>query len=138
MTKQLIALLLLFLCVPLVNAEEDNILAQVEGTARAWFELIDSGEYKESWETSSSLFKAKIPESEWIKSITGMRSSRGTVNARYLATAGSTKTLPGFPEGDYVVLQFYTTFTAKGLALETITLMKSPDEVWRVAEYAIK
>ncbi|SFE31980.1 DUF4019 domain-containing protein [Nitrosomonas sp. Nm166] len=138
MIKQVLVLLLLFFCAPVVNAEEDNILAEVEGSARAWLELIDSGKYKEGWETSSPLFKTKTPEPEWVKSITGIRAPRGAVNARYLATAGSTKTLSGFPEDDYVVLQFYTTFATKGLALETITLAKAPDEAWRVAEYVIK
>jgi hypothetical protein len=131
------ALLLIFFSIS-VYAEENNILEKVESSARSWLELIDHGKYKESWENASPLFKAKISEAEWIKSITAIREPRGTMSARYIATAGSTKSLSGFPDGEYAVLQFYTTFTAKGLALETITLAKMQNETWQIAEYAIK
>jgi len=42
------------------------------------------------------------------------------------------------PDGDYVVLQFYTTFAEKGLALETITLAKMQNDAWQIAAYEIK
>ena len=138
MIKQLITLLLLLFYTSAVYAEENDILDKVESSARSWVGLVDSGKYKESWENLSPLLKTKASEAEWIKSITAIRASRGIVNARYIATAGSTKTLSGFPEGNYIVLQFYTTFTEKGLALETITLAKTQDETWQVLEYSIK
>ena len=138
MIKQLIAVLLLLFCTSVVYAEESNIIEKVEGSARSWLGLVDSGKYKESWENSSPLFKTKTSESEWIKSITAIRTPRGTMSARYIATAGLTKSLSGFPDGEYVVLQFYTTFTEKGLALETITLVMAQDEIWQFVEYSIK
>ncbi len=136
--KRLIVLLLLLLCTSVVHAQESNILEKVESSARAWLGLIDSGNYKESWENASSLFKEKTSEVAWVKTITAIRTPRGTMNARYIATAGSTKSLSGLPDGDYVVLQFYTTFAEKGLALETITLMKAQDDIWQIAAYEIK
>ena len=138
MTKRLIVLLLLLFCTCVVYAEESNILEKVESSARSWLGLIDSGKYKESWEISSALFKSKTSESEWIKSISAIRASRGTMSARYIATAASGKSLSGFPDGEYVVLQFYTTFPEKGLAFETVTLAKTQNETWQVAEYSIK
>lgn len=138
MIKRLIAAWLLLFCTSVASAEENNILDKVESSARSWLELVDGGKYKESWENSSALFRTKASESEWIKSITAIRGSRGAINARYIATAGATKTLSGFPDGEYVVLQFYITFTAKGLALETIAQAKSPDETWQVVEYSLK
>ena len=138
MMKRLIVLLLLLLCTSAVHAQESNILEKVESSARAWLGLIDSGEYKESWENASPLFKEKTSEVAWVKSITAIRTPRGAMNARYIATAGSTKSLSGLPDGDYVVLQFYTTFAEKGLALETITLTKTQDDTWQIAAYEIK
>lgn len=138
MIKRLIALLLLLLCTSVAYAEESTILEKVESSARSWLELIDGGKYKESWEHSAPLFKAKVPEAGWVKSITAIRTPRGAMSARYIATAGATNSLSGFPDGDYVVLQFYTTFAAKGLAMETVTLVKAQDETWQIAEYAIK
>ncbi len=138
MIKRLIVLLLLLFCTSFVYAEESNILEKVESSARSWLGLIDTGKYKESWEISSALFKLKKSESEWIKSIIAIRASRGAVSARYIATAASGKSLSKFPDGEYVVLQFYTTFPDKGLAFETVTLAKTQNETWQVAEYSIK
>ncbi|QOJ24479.1 MAG: DUF4019 domain-containing protein [Gammaproteobacteria bacterium] len=136
--KRLIVLLLLLFCTSAAHAQESNILEKVESSARAWLGLIDSGKYKESWENASPLFKEKTAEAAWIKSITVIRTLRGAVNARYIATAGSTQSLSGFPDGEYVVLQFYTTFAEKGLALETITLAKTQNDAWQIAAYEIK
>ncbi|MBY0498530.1 MAG: DUF4019 domain-containing protein [Nitrosomonas sp.] len=138
MTKRLFAILLLLLVTHAVHADDSEILQKVESSARSWLEFVDRGQYQESWENSSPLLRTKIPEAVWIKSLTTLRSSRGAINTRFIATAGATKSLSGFPDGDYVVLQFYTTFTGKGLILETVTLVKAADESWQVCDYVIK
>lgn len=136
--KRFMMLLLLLFCTSTGYAQENNILEKTENSARAWLKLVDGGDYKDSWENASPLFKGKTSEDAWIRSITAIRTPRGAINARYIATAGSTKSLSGFPDGDYVVLQFYTTFAEKGLALETITLAKAKDDSWQIADYEIK
>ena len=139
MMKQWIALLLLlFFCSGAVTADDSELLKLVENNARTWLELLDSGKYKESWEQSSSQLKSRKSEAEWIKTITPIRSLRGTANARYLATAGATKSLSGLPDGDYIVLQFYATFAQKGLSLETVTLMKTENSTWEIVDYTLK
>ena len=55
-----------------------------------------------------------------------------------MGTAGPTTSRPGFPDGEYIVLQFYTTFAPQSLALETITLIKAPSETWQIVDYAMK
>src|SRR5690349_11544804 len=105
MIKQFVALLLLLFLTSRIYAQESNILDKVESSARSWLELVDQGNYQESWENLSPLSKDKTSAAEWIKLITAIRASRGTMSARYIATAGSTKTLSGFPEGEYVQLQ---------------------------------
>ncbi len=138
MIKRLFAIFLLLLYANTVYAEKSDILEEVESSARSWLGSVDRGQYKESWGNSSPLLRAKTPEAEWIKSLTAIRSSRGAMNTRYIATASAAKSLSGFPDGDYVILQFYTTFTEKGLILETVTLAKTQDGTWQVSEYAIK
>ncbi len=46
--------------------------------------------------------------------------------------------LPGAPDGNYVVIQFKTTFEHKAQAVETVTPMLENDGVWRVTGYFIK
>ncbi|UJP04972.1 MAG: DUF4019 domain-containing protein [Nitrosomonas sp.] len=131
-------ILLLFLYVGAAIADDREVLKVVESSARIWLALIDEAKYQESWEKASVLFRTKQNEAEWVKAITASRSARGTATARYIATAGAAKSLSGFPDGEYVVLQFYVTFEHKGLALETITLAKIQDSSWWVADYSIK
>ena len=136
--KKWFMLMLLLVCSSFAQADDSAVLKAVESAARSWFELVDDGKYKESWEMSSALFKTKTPEPEWLKSIAGIRTPRGAMTARYLATAGATKSISGFPDGEYIVLQFYTTFAEKGLAMETVTLAKTVENTWQMADYAIK
>lgn len=46
--------------------------------------------------------------------------------------------LPGAPDGEYVVVQFETSFTNKKAAAETVTPMLENDGQWRVSGYYIK
>jgi len=119
-------------------ADDSAILAQVERSARDWLARVDAGDYQESWEQASKLLKSKTAQAEWVKSTTALRSPRGKMTARYIATAGTTTSLSGFPEGEYIVLQFYTTFAPQSLALETITLSRASDETWQIVDYAMK
>jgi len=48
-----------------------------------------------------------------------------------------TTTLPGTPEGEYVVIQFKTNYANKPDSVETITPMLA-DVSWRVSGYFIK
>jgi len=46
--------------------------------------------------------------------------------------------MPGAPDGEYVVIQFESSFANKESAVETVTPMKGEDGVWRVSGYYIK
>ena len=141
--KKLIVLWLLIVCMlPYALAKEEDLLEQVESSARSWLEWLDHEKYPESWQNASLALQKKTSEAAWIKTVTSLRNARGKPAARYIATASSAKSLSGFVDGEYVVLQFYTTFAEKGLALETVTLVKSNDstgaENWKMVEYSIR
>lgn len=138
MIKRWLVLMLLLFCSGTVAANDGDTLKIVENNARMWLGLIDDTKYQESWENAAPLFQTKKTQAEWIKTITAIRSPRGPMTARYIATAGTAKSLSGLPDGEYVVLQFYTTFAQKGLAMETVTLVKTSDAAWLIADYAIK
>ena len=74
----------------------------------------------------------------WVHSIKAIRPSFGELVSRRLQSATYTTTLPGAPDGEYVVIQYSTGFSNKTSAIETITPMKDPDGVWRVSGYYIK
>jgi hypothetical protein len=57
---------------------------------------------------------------------------------RKLKSAAYTKTLPGAPDGEYVVIRYESSFEHKQSAVETVTPMLDKDGVWRVSGYYIK
>ena len=138
MKKQFVALVVLFFCSSITNADDGAILEAVERNARAWLALTDTGRYPESWSNASPQFKAQQSEADWTKTIQSIRLPQGTMEARYIAAAGYAQTPSGFSDGDYIALHFYTTFSKSGLSSEVVTLEKQTDGTWLVAEYEIK
>ena len=106
--------------------------------AEEWLALVDSGEYSKSWSQAAELFKNAITEEQWGRSLSGVRKSLGEVVSRTKTSAQYATSLPGAPDGEYVVIQFETSFTNKESAVETVTPMKDPDGTWRVSGYYIK
>ncbi|MGB7845934.1 MAG: DUF4019 domain-containing protein, partial [Candidatus Acidiferrum sp.] len=107
-------------------------------SAEAWLALTDSGKYSESWDQASTAFKAAVSQAKWVDMVAPVRSPLGKVISRTLKNANYTKTLPGAPDGEYVVIQFSTSFENKKESVETITPMLDKDGKWRVSGYYIK
>ena len=112
--------------------------AQALAAAREWLALVDDGKYGESWEEAAGLFKGAVSRQDWEKSLNGVRVPLGKVVSRKLTAKQYSTSLPGAPDGEYVVLQFETAFEKKGKAVETVTPMKDPDGTWRVSGYYIR
>jgi len=106
--------------------------------AKSWLGLVDAKQYKESWVEAAPFFKDRITEIDWVKMILLARGPFGELKSRELKTAKYATSLPGAPDGEYVVIQFKTSFTNKADALETITPMKDDKGAWRVSGYFIK
>jgi hypothetical protein len=104
----------------------------------AWLSLVDEGNYVESWNQASGLFRAAVTQEQWQQSLKAFRLPLGRVVARKLESRQYTRTLPGAPDGEYVVIQYETTFEKKQSAVETITPMLDKDGKWRVSGYYIK
>lgn len=105
--------------------------------ARAWLELVDTGQWESSWNAAGTLFQTNLPTAQWTATIQSVRQPLGLVSSRVLQSAVETKTLPGVPDGDYQVLQFKTRFATKPEAIETVILARE-QAGWRVAGYFIR
>lgn len=106
--------------------------------AKSWLTLVDAKEYKKSWMEAAPFFKGKVTEEAWNEAVSAVRKPLGEVTARELLGAIAATTLPGAPEGEYVVIQFKTSFAKKPDSIETVTPMKDEKGVWRVSGYYIK
>ena len=106
--------------------------------AEHWLALIDAGKFADSWESASGYFKKAVSKEKWESSLNVVRQPLGALVSREFKSAKYTKTLPGAPDGEYVVLQFHTSFSNKKEAVETVTPMLDKDGQWRVSGYFIK
>jgi hypothetical protein len=115
---------------------------QVEETATAsaqkWLTLIDEGKYSESWNEAAGFFKTAVSKKDWLKSMETFRKPLGALISRKLKSKKYTTSLPGAPDGEYVVIQYETSFEHKKSAIETVTPMLDKDGKWRVSGYYIK
>lgn len=111
---------------------------QAVKAAKAWLTLCDSGNYAASWEGSAKLFRAAVTQEQWQQALNASRRPLGSLQSREVKTTQYATSLPGAPDGEYVVIQFTTSFANKRAATETVTPMKDPDGTWRVSGYYIK
>ncbi len=106
--------------------------------AESWLALVDEGRYAESWKEAASLFRDKVTAPQWESAVRSARQPLGKLGGRKLVSAQFTRTLPGVPDGEYVVIRYETSFERKKAAVETVTPMKDKDGSWRVAGYYIQ
>jgi hypothetical protein len=110
---------------------------EAKSAAEQWLALIDDGKFAESWETAAGYFKAAVSKQQWETTLGSVRKPLGELISRKLKSATYTKSLPGAPDGEYVVLQFDTSFANKKEAIETVTPMIEKDGKWKVSGYFI-
>ncbi len=106
--------------------------------ANSWLALVDAGQYSNSWDNAAAYFRAAVQKGQWKTTIAAVRRPLGKVLSRRLKSKQYATTLPGAPDGEYVVIQYATSFERKRSALETVTPMRDKDGNWRVSGYYIK
>jgi hypothetical protein len=109
-----------------------------QAAATSWLAMVDGGQYAGSWQNAATYFKGAVTEAQWKQSIEAVRKPLGALVLRKLKSAKQAKSLPGAPDGEYVVLQFDTVFENKKEAVETVTPMLEKDGNWKVSGYFIK
>jgi len=113
-------------------------IAAAAPVAQAWITLVDEGKIAESWEQSSKLFQTGIAKDKWGAVLKSAREPLGKLQSRKLISATYMTSVPGAPDGQYLVVQFEAVFENKRQAVETVTPMKGKDGKWRVSGYYIK
>jgi len=107
-------------------------------SAEKWLGMVDRGKYAESWKDAAELFRNAISHEQWEQSLRTVRKPLGKVVTRKVKTMNYKTSLPGAPDGEYVVIEFASSFEKKKSAIETVTPMMDKDGKWRVSGYYIK
>ncbi|MFJ2988923.1 DUF4019 domain-containing protein [Collimonas sp. NPDC087041] len=118
--------------------QQTELINQAQSAATAWIALTDAGKYGESWERAGTFFKTGIPKNTWETGIRSLRTPLGSVKNRELKSTEYATSLPGAPDGEYVVIQYETQFENKKAAVETVTPMREKDGSWKVSGYFIR
>lgn len=119
------------------GAEADAVAA-ARAAAEAWLAALDAADYGATWDAAAALFRNAVPRAGWEQAARATRGPLGALQQRQLAGAQFTRTLPGAPDGEYVVIQYRTRFEHKAAAVETVTPMRDADGAWRVSGYFIR
>jgi len=133
MTLVVLALLALA-SMPVVAGENDDAVA----TASKWLSMIDNGNYAGSWQEAADSFRRRVTQAQWKASMQQVRAPLGKLRSRALKSAQRKTSLPGAPDGDYLVMQFSSAFAHKAAAVETVTFVRIEGEDWRAAGYFIR
>ena len=107
-------------------------------TANQWLAVVDAGDYGASWNTAAPMFKHAVLKGQWAQMLEATRTPLGKVVSRKVKSAEYTTSLPGAPDGEYVVVQYESVFEHKKSAIETVTPSLGDDGQWRVSGYYIR
>ena len=120
------------------KAAEEAARKAAGEAAKSWLALVDAGEYARSWSAASALFQKQVTADRWEQTVRGVRGELGKLVSRKAEKADYSRTLPGAPDGEYVVQQYASAFENKKEAMETVVTLREKDGSWKVVGYFIK
>lgn len=139
MTNRIVSLVVIGLMLVAVSgmAEQSEKEKVAVTAAEKWLGLVDEGKYAESWKEAAEYFRNAVKPEQWAESMQAIRKPLGKLVSRKMKGASYKTSLPGAPDGEYVIIHFETSFENKKSAIETVTPMMDKDGKWRVSGYFI-
>jgi hypothetical protein len=136
---KLIVSAMVFSLVACSGDEESNKAAEQTALKASldWVAIMDAGQYAEGWMSASAYLKGAVPRSKWLRGMKEVRIPKGPVESREVKSVKYTTRLPNAPDGEYVIVEFETSFENSKLNKEIVAQMKERDGNWRVAGYHI-
>ena len=131
-----VIVIVLMTCIATAAGPEKEKAAVV--AAQKWLALIDAGNYADSWKEAAGYFRAAVNQEKWEQSLQAVRTPLGEIISRKVKSISYQTSVPGTPDGEYVIIHFQTSFQNKKTAIETVTPMLDKDGQWRVSGYFIK
>ncbi len=108
-----------------------------ERQALGFLGYLDHGRFADSYAYTGMLIRTQLDRNAYAKQLEKARAGVGALLSRELINATYTTTVPGAPEGQYVVLNYGASFANRQQAEETVTLAFAKG-YWRVSGYYIK
>ena len=108
-----------------------------ERQALGFLGYLDHGRFADSYAYTGMLIRTQVDRESFSSQLEKARTGTGALISRELTDASYTDSVPGAPQGQYVILHYHSSFANKQDAVETLTLAFAKG-YWRVSGYYIK
>jgi hypothetical protein len=138
--KQLASLFVLaaVLASPVAHGQQPDAVGNAVSAANRWLTLSDANDTAATWDQAAPSFRAAVSKAGWSEALKQARQPFGAVKSRKVVSSEFKHSLPGAPDGEYVVIQYDTQFEHKAHAVETVVPMRDQDGNWKVSGYFVK
>ena len=107
--------------------------------AREWLAQTDKIDGAGSYAAAGAKFKEAITVDRWSEALQKARGPLGATEQRTIFETKFDNKLPdGGAEGEFALVMYRTAFAKKADSVETVTLEREKDGVWRVIGYFIR
>jgi hypothetical protein len=106
--------------------------------AEEWLKLLDQKNYDQSWDKGAATLQLLIPKKDWRKLMESIHRPMGEIKSRQIIEQRPAKDPVGLPKGEYMVLVYKSSFSAKPTANELLTMVKESDGRWKILTYQVK
>jgi hypothetical protein len=117
---------------------QDPRASAVQTAARDWLALVDRSDTQASWDAAGKKFQAALPAAGWAAALAKARAPLGAIKGRTISKTDFRTKFQDYPEGDYALIIYTTSFANKTAGQETVTLERESDGKWRVIGYFIR
>jgi Protein of unknown function (DUF4019) len=118
--------------------DETTMIGDASAAADGWLEHLDAGDEAACWRGTSSLFRQMVSEEQWTEAHGKVTAVLGRPLERELRDTEHRTSVPGAPDGQYVLLTYDARFERKQEAVETVVTMLDGDGAWRVGGYFVQ
>lgn len=139
MASLLLAALVCSISATAADSKSSDPNVAVVASVQVWLKEIDTGQFQQSWDESSTWFHRICTSEEWIADMTRIRGHSGECTGRKQTKMEFQSDPPphrGSATGEWAYVHFDSSFE-NGKRTELVALMKEADGAWKVAGYAI-
>jgi hypothetical protein len=123
---------------PVTHGQQPDAVGNAVDAANRWLALSDANNGAATWDQAAPSFRAAVSKEGWSEALKQTRQPFGAIKSRKLVSSEFKHSLPGAPDGEYVVIQYDTQFEHKAHAVETVVPMRDQDGSWKVSGYFVK
>ncbi len=119
-------------------AQTDSDTSKAVAAAEAFVALIDAGKYAESWDGAAEAFRKAVTKEQWQAAAAQVQAQAGNKTSRALMAGANAPKAMRNAQGEFIVVQFSSTFTKIPHVIEIVSPMRDTDGVFRVSGYFLR